>query len=292
MKYFTYLVFRVISWVFSLMPFRLLYFFSDMLSFFMQKVIRYRRTLVYNNIQSAFPDYPPEQHLEILKASYKNLSDIILEGIKGSSMGFETIKKRHRTVNPELLDDAFANGKSVILVTGHYNNWEWGALSAPLFVHHRVIGLYKKINNPYINQYFIHTRSKTGIILVEIKETGLSFQKYSNALPPSLFLMAADQSPSNIKDAFWVHFLNRPTACLHGLEKYAKSYDLPIIYCDIIRRKRGFYEMELSWLVTLPSTYKEGEITGAFMAKLEENIKLNPGNWLWSHNRWKHKYPE
>ena len=79
------------------------------------------------------------------------------------------------------------------------------------------------------------------------------------------------------------------TACIHGPEKYAKMYNYPIIFIDIQRVKRGFYEIELSTLVENPIELTNGEITKLYMNKLEEVIRKNPENWLWSHRRWKHK---
>ena len=253
-------------------------------------VFKYRIAVVSKNLNLAFPNLKDSDRNKILKNSYRNLSDILIEGIKGASMNKNQLIERYKFTNPEIVQDLFKNGKSVILVTGHYNNWEWGALATCYFFEHRIIGLYKKLNNEYLEKYFKKRRAKTGLELVELSETSRGFKAFANNERPGLFLMAADQSPSNLSKAFWVHFLGLNTACLHGPGKYSKEYDLPIVYCDIQRVKRGFYTLELSWLLDDNKNYNEGEIVAKFMEKLEQKIVENPDNYLWSHNRWKRKY--
>ena len=104
----------------------------------------------------------------------------------------------------------------------------------------------------------------------------------------SIFIMASDQSPSNIKKAIWVKFLGRDTAFLQGPEVYAKKHDLPVVFVDIQRVKRGYYELEMKLITENPLELPEGEITQRYASMLEEAIRNKPENWLWSHRRWKH----
>jgi len=99
----------------------------------------------------------------------------------------------------------------------------------------------------------------------------------------------ADQSPSILTNAIWIDFLGRDTPCIHGQEAYLKKNDLPIIFCDIQRVKRGYYNVTFSELIENPNEYERGEITTVFMKKVEEVVRKKPENWLWTHKRWKHK---
>ena len=101
--------------------------------------------------------------------------------------------------------------------------------------------------------------------------------------------MAADQGMQkhHTEWAYWVKFLNRETPFLHGLEKYARLYNLPVIYIDIQRVRRGYYEVELLVLTKNPLELKEGVITEMYVRKLESIIISKPENWLWSHRRFK-----
>lgn len=212
----------------------------------------------------------------------------MVEGIKGASMSDRQIRLRYKFKNPELLDQCFEDNQSVILVAGHYNNWEWAALSPPFYFKHHIVALYKRLNNPYLNAYMKDSRSNTGESLYELRETATAFEKHVNSKRPSLFLLAADQSPSNTENAYWLDFLGRRTACLHGPEKYAGQYNLPVVFSYPLRVKRGFYEVRTEWLVRQANSVEDGEVTKAFMNRLEELIIDDPGAWLWTHRRWKH----
>ena len=99
--------------------------------------------------------------------------------------------------------------------------------------------------------------------------------------------MASDQSPSNPKKSYWINFLGRETAFLHGPEVYAKKYNYPAVFVDIQRVKSGYYELELTVLAENPRELPEGEVTRRLAKKLEEVIQKKPQDWLWSHKRWK-----
>ena len=86
-------------------------------------------------------------------------------------------------------------------------------------------------------------------------------------------------------------FLNQETGFLRGPASYAKSYDIPVLYIDIQRVKRGYYTMDLEVLTNNPKELSPEEITKLYANKLEEKIKMRPELWLWSHRRWKHQPP-
>ncbi|MEA3317773.1 MAG: lysophospholipid acyltransferase family protein, partial [Bacteroidota bacterium] len=199
--------------------------------------------------------------------------------------------KRYKIENPELLDKNFEKQQSIIGAAGHICNWEWGALAGGLQTQHLPIGIYKTLSNKYIDKLLKRTRSKHRTILKSIKETSETFK--NNLNNPSVFLLAGDQSPSTsrLDKAYWINFLNQETACLHGIEKYAKRYNLPVIYFNVVRQKRGYYSVYLSELITEPNNNKDGKITLLYMKKLESIILQQPENWLWSHRRWKKQKP-
>ncbi len=240
-----------------------------------------------DNLRKCFPTANDAEINQMLRASYVNLTDILVEGIKAFMMTKKQIIRRHRLMNPELLQPYFEKGQSIIGVTGHYGNWEWGSISASLQMRQRVLGFYKPLTNKYIDRFVRNSRSKSGTTLVSIYETAAVFRRYRDE--NVVYLMAADQSPTNRTKSYWVEFLGRDTAFLHGPENYARTYNYPVIYIDVQRAKRGFYEIYLSVLCEDPSILKEGELTALYAKKLESVIQKKPENWLWSHRRWKMK---
>jgi Kdo2-lipid IVA lauroyltransferase/acyltransferase len=272
-------------WLIYLMPFRLLYCFSDFLYFIFFYIVKYRKKVVFQNLRNSFPEKSEKEIRTIAKKFYKHLCDILLESIKGFKLSKKQILKRHRLINPDFLNSYFERGQSVIVATAHYSNWEWGSLSGGLQTKFRLIGFYKPLSNNYVDELLKRSRAKCGMNLITIFETFKTFQKSKDEI--FAYILASDQSPSNYKKAFWVNFLNQETACLHGIEKYAKLFNYPVLYIHIYRIKRGYYEIEIKKIIDNPTEYMEGEITKSYMELLEKIIKENPYEWLWSHRRWK-----
>lgn len=272
----------------GLFPFTLLYWFSNLLRVFISKVFQYRKSVIVKNLHGSFPNASGEEIKRLVALFYKNLADNLVEGIKAFTMTRKQILNRHKIINPEVLEQLHRSGQSVIGVTGHYANWEWGSLSASLQTKYNVVVFYKQLNNKIIDRFVRWSRARFGTTLASIKETSSTFEKFNNS--PTIFLMAADQGMPKrfLSKAYWVTFLNRKTPFLYGMEKYARIYNIPVLYIDIQRVKRGYYEIELSILTDTPTNLEEGKLTQLYANRLESIILKKPEDWLWSHRRWKH----
>jgi Kdo2-lipid IVA lauroyltransferase/acyltransferase len=286
MKYIGYLFFRFITFLFALMPFRVMYVLSDFTAFMLSKVVKYRHKVIYDNLQKSFPEKSPSEIDDIAKGAYRNLADITLEGIKCFSMSEDTIRKRYVFTNPEMLNESNRAGGNSIVMAAHYGNWEWGTVGFPLFIKKCVVGFYKPLSNPYIDAYGRKSRGNTGLELVSIGKTAWAFEEYKNI--PATYVLVSDQNPAN-NNAHWVKFLNQDTACLYGGDKYARLYNYPVYYIEIKRIKRGYYNITLEELAMNPTETAPEDITKMFMNRLEKQILNKPQDWLWSHKRWKIK---
>jgi KDO2-lipid IV(A) lauroyltransferase len=279
------LFFYTFSMLIGSLPFRVLYIFSDFLSFFLRKIIGYRKAVIRENLARSFPDLDSKELQNITFNFYRNLSDVIIEGIKAFTMSRSQVIKRYKILNPELIQAYLEKGNGVIIVTGHYGNWEWGALAPPLVLPWKFVAFYKPVKNWRLDRFVRKNRSRFGTYLAPTRETTKTFDE--NRGIPVTYLMAADQNPSNRQAAYWVDFLGQDTAFLHGPEKHARINDYPVVFTSIRRINRGYYELELSLLAEYPSALPDGEITRRYAQKMEEMISEYPANWLWSHKRWK-----
>jgi Kdo2-lipid IVA lauroyltransferase/acyltransferase len=286
--YLTYIITRGFVELFRLVPFRVLYLLSDGVAFLLYRVIRYRRPVVFENLERCFPNATDSEKESIAKASYQNLADIMLESVKGTTASLAELHRRYRYSNYELVNQYLDQGRSVVIAGGHYNNWEWGVLTIGAGIRGKTIGIYKPLSNKYTDQWFFQTRSRDGfMILKSMKDTFRAVEEYKGT--PTVFMLVADQSPSNLKTAVIVDFFGHKTACLPGTEAIARSNNYVVMYYEIQRLKRGYYELTFSDVCQEPSTMPEGAITQQFMQKIETAIRHKPGPWLWSHRRWKHK---
>ncbi len=280
--------FYILLLIITLLPFRVLYIFSDFMCFIMRNIVRYRQQLIRQNLKRAFPYKTTSEIKETEKKTYIHLVDYIVEGIKAFTMPKKVIVKRHKLLNPEIIQPFIKENKSIIVVTAHYNNWEWGSLSASLQTGYNAIAFYKPLRNKYIDKYLRKSRERCGTKLVSIYETSKTFEKHREE--PFMYLMAADQSPSKrlLPKALWIDFLGMKTPFLQGPEKHARMNNYPVVYVDIEKKKRGYYELYLTLLTKNPNSLHQGELTKLYARKLEQNIIKKPECWLWSHNRWKH----
>lgn len=98
----------------------------------------------------------------------------------------------------------------------------------------------------------------------------------------------ADQAASK-RDAYWTTFLHQDTSVFTGPEKLSVKFNYPVVYMNINRIRRGYYDVSPELMANEPKNTSEGDISEWFTNRLEEEIIKNPVPWLWSHKRWKHK---
>ena len=273
--------------LFAIIPFGLLYVFSDIFYYLFYYVARYRRKVVRQNLNNCFPEKKEKERFKIEKAFYRHLCDILLEGMKGFTISKKSLMKRYRILNPELMNNYYEKGIDVVSVGAHYANWEWGIIIAPAQMLHKLYAFYTPVSNKYLDQYIRNSRSKLGTKLISLKGIREAFRTEREV--PTSFFFGADQSPSNPKAAYWMTFLNQDTACMQGLEFFARRYKMPVVYFDVQRVKRGYYTIEIKVLEEEPANTKPGELTEKYMRFLEQIIIKKPEDYLWSHRRWKHQ---
>lgn len=285
MSMFIFVFFILLVSLFALLPFWFIYLLSDLFYLLFFYIIRYRRKVMHDNLLKCFPKKTKDEILILEKKTYKNLIDILIEGIKGFSMRPAQINKRHKVLNPEFIK-SYPN-QAIIACTAHYANWEWGTFSASLQTNLKVFGFYKPLSNKYIDRFLRWSRARYGTELVSIGLTTRTFD--SNKDKSVAIIMAADQSPTRPEKSYWINFMGQDTAFLHGPEKHARRCGLVVMYAAVRRVKRGYYTIELSLLTNDIHSLPDGELTRLYAEKVESEINNNPSDWLWSHRRWKHK---
>ncbi|MBL7805365.1 MAG: hypothetical protein JNL02_16620 [Saprospiraceae bacterium] len=285
MQYIGYFFTRLLTGFVGLFPFRALFGLSDALAFLLYRVIGYRRAVVRGNLEFCFPEKNKAEIDDLVRRAYRNLADVTLESVKGISMSIPELRRRYALRNAEVVNDLLASGRSVILTGSHCCNWEWGVITFAGWFKGHTIGVYKPMSNRLVERWTNARRGRNGLILKSTKDAFKSVEQYRD--DPAVFFMLADQSPSNRMRAHWVKFFKRPTAWLHGVGEIAARENYPIVYYEVIRRKRGFYDIVFTEIVDQPASFSPGQITARYVAFLEQQVRRQPGDWLWSHKRWK-----
>ncbi len=287
-----YYIFYAVAWLVSLMPFWLMYRFSDFLFFMLYYVTGYRKEVTRQNLRNSFPDKDEKWIRDTSRKFYRNLADIILEDIKVLTIPQKKLAKRYRYVNTEVMEDLAEQGKSIILALGHCANWEWmGNTLAPRYLQYKAYAIVKPLSNKDFDGFMNGLRNRyIKDSIIYMKDTLRVMAKNKDKV--CIYAFAADQTPSNPKTSYWATFMNQDTAFYNGMEKLARTLDLAVIFLDLYREKRGHYVGELSLMTVAGKETDEHEITDDYIQRLEASIRKRPDNWLWSHRRWKHKREE
>jgi KDO2-lipid IV(A) lauroyltransferase len=274
----------------ALFPYPLFHGLCDIFYFIVYYILGYRKKVVYENLRKSFPEKTEKEINSIAKKFYRYLIDLLLETFKTLTFTSEQALK-HCSFTPEakkLFDHYAEQNKSLIIVMGHYGNWEWAGNTFSLQCKHQLYVIYHPLTHPKFNELIIYMRTKFGTKLIAMRDTFRDMVKFRDELNATAFI--ADQTPAP-ESAHWMQFLNQDTGVFLGTEKIAKKMNYPIVYATVKRLRRGFYEIHAETLFENPKETRDGEITEAHTLKLEKDIQEQPEIWLWSHRRWKHKRP-
>ncbi len=279
LSYFLFFLLLIIS----LLPFWILYALSDMLAFLLFYVIRYRRKVVFKNLEGSLPE-----SVDVKKTAwrfYRFLGDVFLESIKCFTIREKNLLRRITCDNLEVMEQYARENRSVIFMSAHYCNWEYLIYSMNILFPHWAIGVGKPLSNEVMNKLTNARRSRYGMKIINAKNIKEEFNKDKDKLTASLFL--SDQYPGGSKKGILSVFLNKETNFLYGAEKYAVEYDYAVVYADFKRVRRGHYNIHIVKITDQPKECEYGFIMNNYISLLEKTILRDPAYWLWSHKRWK-----
>lgn len=275
--------------VISFLPLPIMYLISDVLFLLLYFIIRYRRKVVRENLQNAFPEKSEKERKVIARRYYRHLCDLFAEFFKLLHISESEIKKRCRMVNMEIPHRYFMDGRSVIAFAGHYGNWEMMYSYKLWEPDIELIPIYKPIRNEAFDRLTYNIRSRFGAKPLAKADTLRVMMQNVWAGKIAMTGFIGDQTPSRNNLNLWTRFLNQDTPVLEGTEKIARKLNQPVVFVNMRKVKRGHYHAEFYDICSDPASLESGELTALCMQKLESFIRENPEYWLWSHRRWKYK---
>ena len=283
-----YVLLYPILYFISILPFRLLYAFSDFLYLIIYRVFSYRKKVVFDNLKLVYPNKTKKELKQIAKLFYHHLCDMMVESIKSITISAETMRAHFTFKNIELIKELEAKNRSIILMCAHYGSWEW-IFILQTYVSHKGYAVYKKLSNPYFDKLFKRIRAKYNSHLITTKETipTLIQSKQKGELTISGFV--SDQSPRIHKTHHWGNFMGIDIPVFTGAEMLAKKLDMSVVFFKVKRLKRGYYETTFELMAENPIEYPDYEITDDFLKRVEKQIHEAPQYYLWTHKRWKHR---
>jgi KDO2-lipid IV(A) lauroyltransferase len=283
-----YFVIYSLLYLISLLPWRVLYIFSDGIAFLLKHVIKYRVDVVHQNLIIAFPNKTEKERKQIAYDFYQQFTDSFIETIKLLSISDKTFQKRF-TSNVEVLNNLYPTGQSVQIMAGHFFNWEFANWGVAKYGKYPFLAVFMPLSNKVFSKLIYDLRARYGSILIPATNFRSQFHKYANEGSYAMAL-AADQNPGNPLQAYWVNFFGRLTPFVKGPEKGAKLNNTAQVFVHFYRTKRGYYHSQYELMTISPNYFKDGQLTALYVKVLEEKIQANPSNYLWSHRRWKYTY--
>ncbi len=272
------------------LPFFLVYRISDILFIILFYFIRYRRYTVYQNIKNSFPEYPPKACKKVTFDFYRHFCDLIVESLKLFSIKEKNAQDRMVYKNVELIDQLFNKQKNIVLMGGHYGNWELLAITINHALPYQCKALYTPLRNSFWEKKMKNSRGRFGLHMVNIKRIlSESKEKFD---PLLCTIYGSDQWPRNPHKAYWTSFLNQDTGFQKGAEIFARKNNEAVVFGKIKKISRGHYETEFSLITEEPTLEEDNFIMESYKEMLEAQIKKCPAYYLWSHKRWKQPRPD
>ncbi|WP_353718014.1 lysophospholipid acyltransferase family protein [Dyadobacter sp. 676] len=266
-----------------------LYKLSDLVRFLIFDIGQYRKKVVLDNLRNSFPEFDEARVHEIAARFYRNFTDIIFETIKLKAIQRDDLLQRFDLETPILMH-YFEKRQNAVVVAGHLGNWEMLNLFASAKLPHQIVVVYHELQNDIFEDWFKNVRTRFGTEMVTMKEAiSKAFEPRDR---PFLFVLINDQSAVPEK-AFWTKFLNQDTGVYRGVELIARRLNAPVLYMGILKNelRRGFYKAYFKLITETPKQEPTNSILQRQIGFLEEDIRRQPDNWLWTHKRWKHPRP-
>jgi len=242
MKRTGFYIFLSFNYLITLLPLRVLYLLSDLFYVVIYYFIGYRRRVVEKNLRNAFPEKSPVELQKIEKGFYRHLCDIIVETLKITHMSPEAISRRFDTGDTSVVDRLYREGRDIVALCSHYNNWEWYA-AIQLAMSHKILTIYKPLTNKYFDRFILGLRTKYGVTATPMQNILRELVRYRKENVRTMSGFIADQTPPPGDNAYWTTFLNQETGFFRGAEKIAVKYDIPVILVNIVKVRRGYYKL-------------------------------------------------
>ena len=281
-----YYLILVLLYPVSLLPLPVLYLLSDGVYALLYHVLGYRKKVVYDNLRHAFPEKSDQELKSIRKKFYRNFCDQWTETLKLLSISRKELNHRF-TGNWEVFQQLGAEGKNTYAILGHTFNWEWANVACQYNTPQQYACVYLPLSSSAFDRLMLKIRSRSGAWMVSMKALKGGLARLKDA--QHILALAADQNPSEPDVAEWISFMNREAPFFRGPEQMARRAKAAVVFAGIRKLRRGYYRINLMRYCDDASQTSAGQVLNAYVSFVEQQLREQPDNWLWTHKRWKHK---
>ena len=285
---FEYFLFECAGFLLRIFPLRTVQKVGGAIGEFVGATLGYRRAVTLDNLRHGFPEKSEHAIQQIMRNSFRNVGTALFELMLVPRLDAEMFKDIIRLANPEIIQEAYAKGKGVVLLTAHFGNWEFIAQSIPVWTGIPILVIVKSQANRYIDQKINASRMKFGNVAVPMES---AIREVLKALQEGKAVgLVGDQTAA--KESIWVPFFGRQVPTYEGPAMFCLKTRAPLIMGFPVRESDGRYSVRFEEVEfdDLKTYAKENilELTKRHVAVTEEIIRKCPEQWMWMHKRWKH----
>lgn len=297
-----YKIFKAASLPLQRLPLGFHYALGRVVEWVARDVLAYRRDVITVNFSRSFPEKQYKEIVAIRKDFYRHFGEIFAE-----AMWFGGCRRRPGRfydqgivkADPEgakELSQAYLQSPSVMLMSSHFGNWELsGGLfesfeEALSFTHYDYYVVYKKVENEFWDEFFRDNRKAP--IMPDyynyVESHNVLRHAIENRGKKLVYNFITDQCP--YKGAAGVDvgdFMGQPTLSMFAAASLARKLHMAVFEPCYVRQGRGKYLLKLVKICDDASGLSPEQIMKEYYRILEEEIRKDPGNYLWSHKRWK-----
>ncbi len=287
--YLIYLVVRLLVCILQALSFSAACGFARFLAWLVYHIDKRHRLVAQENLAKAFPGKYSDAEIDrVVRGVYRHFCTVLVEIVQmPRRLHVHNWKRQVRLVHGERVIDAMLSGRPLLIVTGHYGNWEMAGYVIGL-AGFRTHAIARPLDNPYLDDFLRAFRERTGQRL--LAKHG-DFDKMQALLDSGgVIATLADQDAG--QRGLFVDFFGRPASTHKAVALMAIEHRVPMVVVGTPRID-GQYQIA-SADVILPEDYDKSpdavrEITQRFTTDLEQLVRLAPEQYFWLHRRWKHQ---
>ncbi|MEN8192388.1 MAG: hypothetical protein ABFS12_06195 [Bacteroidota bacterium] len=286
---FEFLIWRFFEFIVNLIGFKRIPILARIISGIFFYIIPIRRNVVVNNLRKAFPDKSDKEIKKLVRENYYSTSVTFMELLILSRSTEEEILNMVECNDVDLVKNRIAEQRGTLFLTGHFGNWELGAIYMGIVAESQINVLVKKQRNIFVADWMTKLREKFGNREITL---GVSVRELFKTLSQggAIGIVGDQRGP---KDGIRVNYFNQPTMTFEGFAVLALKKKVPILVTLGRRTSSGKYAIDVTEISfdNLPDNNADAikELNQRYMLILEDSVTKAPEQWLWMHNIWKYQ---
>jgi KDO2-lipid IV(A) lauroyltransferase len=289
--YAVYLLIRLFVAVIGALPYRAACSLAAAVAWLAYHVDRRHRSVALDNLRQAFPGRYTEAQLDrLVRAVYRHFLTLLIDVIHLPRRIQPTNWREHVTLDQGVWTDLLLSGRPLLLVTGHFGNWELGSYVLGL-LGVATYAIARPLDNPFVDDYLRRFRERSGQKILAKKG---DFDKMQEILAGGGALATVADQDAGSRGQF-VEFFGRPASTHRAIALLALEYKVPLLVTGVRKEDAaGLRYRVLVEDVIWPEEHAADRdpvkaITQRFSSALERIIRTAPEQYFWLHRRWKHQ---